>query len=377
MDNWSYIDFDILMNSILKGDTSVQEPIVINNNTHSQTNHISFLSHLLKYDNIDRDNLLENLFKIYTNFLNKIEELKRKKIVIEMIKRVNQEWYSDGNLALNNPFSDKYFKDMDNLKINYDNLCVTCQEAILESEKRKKHPIEERIQQEDLYERELNSSVILCKKNISRFNKKIQDTEEILKLFNSFNLPLYIDLSIKHRHLYHQLIDSNEDIPMNIHRIFSNFIVIHNLLFKQLIQYQHTLKGCLKNIEDKLSEIQNRLSNIKIIATYPSEKQEDKKVEIPFNVGELVNYKDKEIVRIIDINKNVPEGEGPIVYIQFDSGNVRDVLIDDLNEINPDEDDFLLDDSDSDSDNDSDINDGLIVNSQNAKDISHKLTSFF
>ena len=96
MDNdWSYIDFETLMDSILKGDTPIQEQITINNNSHSQTNNISFLTHLLKYDNINKDNLLENLFKIYKHFVSKIEELKKNKAILLMMERINNEWYSN------------------------------------------------------------------------------------------------------------------------------------------------------------------------------------------------------------------------------------------------------------------------------------------
>tara|TARA_B100000035_G_scaffold97484_1_gene82691 strand:- start:38 stop:535 length:498 start_codon:yes stop_codon:yes gene_type:complete len=161
--------------------------------------------------------------------------------------------------------------------------------------------------------------------------------------------------------------DSN--IPINIHRIFSNFVHIHNLLFKQIIQHYRSLKDIVSDVEGKMNDVNGRLSNIQIIATMENKNKEDKeKEDIKFNVGDQVLYKDDDIVKIIDINENVPEDEDPIIYIQFDDGRVRDVLIKDLTEI--EEEDFLEDEEEDDeTDN---------ITPENAKNISQKLIhSFF
>ena len=72
MDNtWSYIDFQLLLDSILNGKTSIQDPITLYNQSHSQMNNISFLSHLMVYENINKENLLEILFSIYSSFKKK------------------------------------------------------------------------------------------------------------------------------------------------------------------------------------------------------------------------------------------------------------------------------------------------------------------
>ena len=78
-DEWSYLLFDTLINRILNGKQSVQEPIQLYNLSQTKTNNISFLNHLLMYENIGGDNLLECLFGIYNQFLEKIEELKKNK----------------------------------------------------------------------------------------------------------------------------------------------------------------------------------------------------------------------------------------------------------------------------------------------------------
>ena len=71
-EEWSYLLFDTLINKILNGKQSIQEPIQLYNLEQTKTNNISFLHHLLMYENIDRENLLECLFGIYNQFLEKI-----------------------------------------------------------------------------------------------------------------------------------------------------------------------------------------------------------------------------------------------------------------------------------------------------------------
>ena len=56
-DEWSYLLFDTLMSKILNGHQSVQEPIRLYNLSQTKTNNISFLNHLLMYENVHKDNL--------------------------------------------------------------------------------------------------------------------------------------------------------------------------------------------------------------------------------------------------------------------------------------------------------------------------------
>ena len=70
-ENWSLLNFQKLMKSILNGDRCIQEPILIANKKRDITTKFPFLSHLLSYQNITKDNLLEVLTSIYTDFQTK------------------------------------------------------------------------------------------------------------------------------------------------------------------------------------------------------------------------------------------------------------------------------------------------------------------
>ena len=45
---------------------------------------------------------------------------------------------------------------------------------------------------------------------------------------------------------------------------------------------------------------------------------------LPFDVGDTVLYKGSQIVKVYDIDRNVAEGEEPIIYIEFNNGRKRD-----------------------------------------------------
>ena len=51
---WSYLLFDTLINKILNGKQSVQEPIRLYNLSQTKTNNISFLNHLLMYESVNK-----------------------------------------------------------------------------------------------------------------------------------------------------------------------------------------------------------------------------------------------------------------------------------------------------------------------------------
>ena len=276
---WSYIDFEVLINSIFDGSRSIQEPITIYDTSHIESNNISFLSHLLSYENITIDNLLDNLFKIYCMFLKEINTLNKNEGIINMVHLLESEWYlTEDQMNLKEPFNKAYFKLKNHLMEKHKEVCTLCHKSIEESEKRKVYPIENNLQDEEPSLRLLRNSQNQCKELLVNMNQHLEETEEKIKLLNDLNLTLFIDLAMKHRPLYFQLNEnniSNEDIPYNIHRIYSNFIYIHNLLYKQTIQYYHYLKGMIKTLNEELKNVNIRCSNTQLIASYPIEEREE------------------------------------------------------------------------------------------------------
>ena len=322
-DEWSYLLFDTLINKVLNGKQSVQEPVSLYNLSHTKTNNISFLNHLLMYENIDSDNLLECLFGIYNQFIEKIEELKKNKNISNMVSMVHDEWYGHGENDGRLPMDSHFFANYHGAVKGKDKLVVICEDCIKESHKKKDIPYESFIRKESPNDRILDSGILLSKNVLENLQNNLSETEKMIEFFKNFNTSFYIDLAIKHKPLYFQLNGvRDESIPDNIHLIFSNFLNIHNLLYKQIIQHHNSLKEMISQVEGNSSDVNQRKKEIDLANSILHQKRIIK--DLPFNVGDTVLYKGGQIVKVFDIDRNVAEGEEPIIYIEFKDGGKRD-----------------------------------------------------
>ena len=327
-DEWSYLLFDTLINKILNGKQSVQEPIQLYNLSHTKTNNISFLNHLLMYENIGSDNLLECLFGIYNQFLEKIEELKENKNIYNMINMVGDEWYNEGGCecGCQLPIKKDFFKNYSDAMRGKEKLGGICEDCIKHSHQKQEIPYESFIRKESPNDRILDSGIILSKNVLENLQHNLEETEKLIDFFKNFNTSFYIDLAIKHKPLYFQLNGiRDESIPDNIHLIFSNFLNIHNLLFKQVIQHHNSLKEMISQVNDNSESVNQRKKEIELANSILEQKRIIK--DLPFNVGDTVLYKGNQIVTVFDIDRNVGEDEEPIIYIEFNDGRKRDTPI--------------------------------------------------
>ena len=377
-DDWSYLLFDTLMNKILNGKQSVQEPIKLYNLSQTKTNNISFLNHLLMYESVNKGNLLECLFKIYNQFIEKIDELKENKNILNMVNMVSDEWYSPNNCGCNHGLSDNFFDDYYKGLTGKNNLKVVCEKCIDDSHKNEKIPFESFLRKESPNDRLLNSGIIMSKEVLELLERNLSETEKMLEFFKNFNTSFYIDLAIKHKPLYFQLNGiRDETIPDNIHLIFSNFLNIHNLLYKQLVQHHNHLKEEISEVKNSSESVNDRKKQIDLANSILEKKRVIK--ELPFNVGDEVIYKGRERVKVFDIDRNVPKDESPIIYIEFRDGKKRDTPHINLSVIPPEESD---EDDDTYHTADDDEMGGLLygggVNDvTGAEKISKKLINFF
>lgn len=377
-DEWSYLLFDTLMNKILNGKQSVQEPIKLYNLSQTKTNNISFLNHLLMYESVNKGNLLECLFKIYNQFIEKIDELKENKNILNMVNMVSDEWYGAKNCGCKHDIGDNFFDDYYKGITGKNNLKVVCEKCIDDSHKKEKIPFESFIRKESPNDRLLNSGIIMSKEVLELLERNLSETEKLLEFFKNFNTSFYIDLAIKHKPLYFQLNGiRDESIPDNIHLIFSNFLNIHNLLHKQLVQHRNHLKEEISEVKNSSESVNDRKKQIDLANSILEKKRVIK--ELPFNVGDEVIYKGRERVKVFDIDRNVPKDESPIIYIEFRDGNKRDTPNINLSVIPPeesDEDDDTYHTADDDEMGDL-LYGGGVKDVTGAEKISKKLINFF
>ena len=269
-EQWSLINFDDLMNSILTGSRSVDSPIDIYNNRRDTLSKISFLNLLLSYENIHRDNLLEILHRMYIMFQRKINELQRNDGVRVMMDHINREWYSpEYSFTVHNPLSSDFFNKNNQNQTKYNDSCKCCNQMHHLCQIENNIPLNLSEGENHPLEHHFESSIDSCKETIEYLQENKKEIEKIIQYFRSFNLSMFIDLSIKHKSLYLKLSGKNhhdDTIPENIHKIFSNFINIHNLFYKQLIQYYHHISSLLEDISQKCDKMTKLHQNIQAIA---------------------------------------------------------------------------------------------------------------
>lgn len=322
-DEWSYLLFDTLMSKILNGHQSVQEPIRLYNLHQTKTNNISFLNHLLMYENVQKDNLLETLFDVYNRFIEKIDELKNKKSILNMMTMVNDEWYNKDSCDCHLPIKKNFFEGYQRAVGGKKKLTVVCEDCIEQTHGNKKIPYESFIRKQSPTDRLLDSGIILSGSVLKDLQDNLSETEKMLVFFKNFDRSFFIDLSIKHKPLYFQLNGvRDESIPDNIHLIFSNFLNIHNLLYKQFVQHHNSLKEMISEVQTTSSDVHNRKKEIDLANKILEQRRVIK--DCPFKVGDDALYKGRDRVKVFDIDRNVPEGEEPIIYIEMMDGKKRD-----------------------------------------------------
>ena len=345
-DEWSYLLFDTLMSKILNGHQSVQEPIRLYNLSQTKTNNISFLNHLLMYENVHKDNLLETLFDIYNQFIEKINELKNNKSILNMMSMVQDEWYNDGHCDCHLPIQKGFFEGYQNAIKNKNKLIGICESCIDQTHGHQKIPYESFIRKQSPTDRLLESGIILSNNVLKDLQDNLSETEKLLDFFKNFDRSFFIDLAIKHKPLYFQLNGvRDESIPDNIHLIFSNFLNIHNLLYKQVVQHHNGLKSIIAEVQNSSSDVHNRKKEIDLANQILEQRRVIK--GCPFKVGDDVLYKGRDKVKVFEIDRNVPQGEEPIIYIEMGDGKKRDTPLINLSPIPDDPSEDEYDDEDT------------------------------
>jgi hypothetical protein len=317
-EKWSYIDFKTLIKETLDGNRCIQEPITVYNTSGEKAKNIPFTSHLLCYENIHDDNLLEILHKIYMMFNTRVEQLNENNNVKNMIQQINGEWFKEDELLkLNDPLSEEFFDTCKKDKRTYEKSKKKFDEMIELSNYEKDIPIDSKLREDYPMERELEGGIILCNKSIENITQSTLSLKEIIESIKATNTSTIIELSTKHKPLYYNA-DNKEDqtIPMNIHKIFSNYLHIYNLFLKQLIIYHNKIITMIKDMEKKCSELEILKQNVNIIAHLNVD--EDDIFDIVFNgIKKIFATEDKEdkedkeeVEMLIDDDQDLHEEEG-------------------------------------------------------------------
>ena len=204
---------------------------------------------------------------------------------------VQDEWYNEDQCDCHLPIQKDFFEGYQNAIKNKNKLITICESCIDQTHGHQKIPYES-FRKQSPTDRLLDSGIILSGSVLKELQDNLSETEKMLDFFKNFDRSFFIDLSIKHKPLYFQLNGvRDESIPDNIHLIFSNFLNIHNLLYKQVVQHHNGLKSIIAEVQNSSSDVHNRKKEIDLANQILEQRRVIK--DCPFKVGDEVLYKRK------------------------------------------------------------------------------------
>lgn len=273
MDQWSYMDFENLIQGVLSGECNIQEPLIIHNVAGDRVNKQSFLNYLMNYENIHKDNFLRALHDIFYTLQKRIYKLQSNPNINHMIIRIHDEWMEpDKKFVLIQPISQELLDVKQLIDQEYEKSCGFCDNALKTCQVVRSSPIDE-INKSNNVDRETEWAIMLCDELSSKIQSTMDDVKHYIDQTKSYDLSLLIDLSIKHKSLYLKLNDvQDDDIPENIHTIFSNYIYMFNLFHKQLVQYYHSLELLLEDLQNRCKKIKSLKNEFGMVAQVDLDK---------------------------------------------------------------------------------------------------------
>uniref|UniRef100_A0A6C0L324 Uncharacterized protein n=1 Tax=viral metagenome TaxID=1070528 RepID=A0A6C0L324_9ZZZZ len=284
-DNWSYNDFDTLIQSVLCGEKSIQEPFIIYNKTGDKINKLSFINHLLAYENIHKDNFLETIHIVYKSFQDKLNQLQENECIQKMIQQISGEWSDEGDSSIHKDhFPKNFFQTGNDIRQKYNDSCDSYQNVLHQSKHEKNIPLDSQLSSVHPMERYLEGCLITCGKTIQMIQTHMNTIKDLLIQLDHFNIRLLLDLSIKHKPLYIKLNGNDDSVPDHIHIIYSNFIYIHLLLKKQLLQELNYMNSILSELNQKCDESTSMKNNLTTVAFVKPPLSDESDNSILYNV---------------------------------------------------------------------------------------------
>mgnify|MGYP001409167030 CR=1 FL=1 len=273
MDQWSHMDFENLIQGVLSGEYNIQEPLIIHNVAGDRVNKQSFLNYLMNYENINKDNFLRALHDIFNTLQKRIYKLKSNPNINRMIIRIHDEWIEpEKDFVLIKSISPEIIDVKHVIDKEYGKSCEFCDNAEKTCQVLRSSPIDE-INKSNNVDRETEWAIMLCDELSNKIQSTMEDVKNYINQTKSYDLSLLIDLSIKHKSLYLKLNDVQDDeIPENIHTIFSNYIYMFNLFHKQLIQYHHSLELLLEDLQNRCKKIKTLKNEFGMVAQVDLDK---------------------------------------------------------------------------------------------------------
>lgn len=259
MNNYTYKNYNDLIDDIINGKYIINQPIIIDNDK------ISFLENLLNYSNIDSSNLHEALEMIINKLKQKLYNEQLKPNVYSLINHIKDEWDTQDNLFCDHNISNfsgvnKHFQNLDNYKQLVNNLENKFNEQknyskiLPESELGEYSVLELSNSFDDIQNK--------CNSVISIIDEDLDILQDEKSKINTIDISLLLDISLKHINLYKEMSNDSTNIDENINNIFMNYTLVLNLLKKQINYLMKIMLEIKKEILGNCELLNSYIENI-------------------------------------------------------------------------------------------------------------------
>ncbi len=235
-----FLELKLLVKEMIEGKIQINKPLVITSSDRTESEELSFLSHVLKYNDVKKETMFVFLNEILEVFNKEMNKLMRNRNVQRYIDGIKGEWDDLSDILFKDLFSEDQVKLMESVLENINELCRRFKEINTSVES---NNVTDLVEEADLIDR-MDTFVKL----IREFNENTEEIMEQLDRYegnlNKLNTCVLLDLSMKNKKLYLEFNGITEDrgIPENIHNVFLNYLLILNLIKKQIVYYKKTVK---------------------------------------------------------------------------------------------------------------------------------------
>lgn len=235
-----FLELKLLVKEMIEGKIQINKPLVITSSDRTKSEELSFLSHVLKYNGVKKETMFVFLNEILEVFNEQMNKLMRNRNVQRYIDGIKGEWDDLSDILFKDLFTEDQVKLMENILENINELCRRFKEINTSVES---NNVTDVVEEADLVDR-MDTFV----KSIREFNENTEEIMEQLDRYegnlNKLNTCVLLDLSMKNKKLYLEFNELTDDknIPENIQNVFLNYLLILNLIKKQIVYYKKTVK---------------------------------------------------------------------------------------------------------------------------------------
>ena len=235
-----FLELKLLVKEMIEGKIQINKPLLITSSDRTKSEELSFLSHVLKYNGVKKETMFVFLNEVLEVFNKEMNKLMRNRNVQRYIDGIKGEWSDLSDILFKDLFTEDQVKLMESILGSINELCRRFKEINTSVES---NNVTDVVEEADLVDR-MDTFV----KSIREFNENTEEIMEQLDRYegnlNKLNTCVLLDLSMKNKKLYLEFNELTEDrgIPENIQNVFLNYLLILNLIKKQIVYYKKTVK---------------------------------------------------------------------------------------------------------------------------------------